>query len=72
MDLNLQNPLQVKIANLLWVADSQTAVDTILHAFGHDARVVHGMMIASNYDDIDETDLTEATEVIRRVMKRKK
>ena len=69
MNLDLQNPLQAKIADLLWVADSQVAVDAILKAFGHDAHVVHDMMIAATYDDIGENDVLEADEAIRRIMK---
>lgn len=68
MNLDLQNPLQAKIADLLWVADSQVAVDAILKAFGHDAHVVHDMMIAETYDSMDEKEFPEANAVIRQIM----
>ena len=55
MELKLQNPAQVKIADLLWVAQSQEEVNSILRVFGHDARVVYEMMIAATFDDVEDT-----------------
>jgi hypothetical protein len=55
MELKLQNAAQVKIADLLWVAESQKEVDAILRVFGHDARVVYDMMIAATYDQVEDT-----------------
>ncbi len=62
MELKLQNQDQVKIADLLWNAQSQKEVNMILRVFGHDARVVYEMMIAATYDQI--TDTPDADRVI--------
>ncbi len=56
MDLRLQNAAQTKIADMLWIAQSQKEVDSILRVFGHDARVVYEMMLAANLDQIDDTE----------------
>lgn len=63
MELKLQNEAQHKIADLLWVAQSQDEVNSILRVFGHDARVVHNMMIAAVYDDIE--DVSEASHYLK-------
>lgn len=67
MELKLQNAAQVKIADLLWVAQSQEEVNAILRVFGHDARVVHAMMIAATFDEVDNTDL--ASQVLDKFRK---
>lgn len=64
MELQLQNPAQVKIADLLWVAESQKEVDAILRVFGHDAQVVYNMMMAATYDQY--TDTPDADRVIQQ------
>ncbi len=56
MDLRLQNAAQTKIADMLWIAQSQKEVDSILRVFGHDARVVYEMMLAANLDQVDDTE----------------
>ncbi len=56
MDLRLQNAAQAKIADMLWIAQSQKEVDSILRVFGHDARVVYEMMLAANLDQVDDTE----------------
>jgi hypothetical protein len=66
MELKLQNAAQVKIADLLWVAQSQKEVDSILRVFGHDARVVYNMMIAATCDQV--TDTPDADRVIQRLI----
>lgn len=55
MELKLQNAAQVKIADLLWVAQSQEEVHSILRVFGHDARVVYELMIAATFDEVQDT-----------------
>jgi hypothetical protein len=55
MELKLQNPTQVKIADLFWVAQTEEEVNVILKVFGHDAQVVYNMMIAASYDQVDNT-----------------
>lgn len=55
MELKLQNPAQVKIADLLWVAETQEEVNVILKVFGHDARVVYELMTAATFDQIEDT-----------------
>lgn len=64
MELKLQTPDQVKIADLLWVAETQEEVNVILKVFGHDARVVYELMIAATYDQVEDT--PDADRVIQR------
>jgi hypothetical protein len=64
MELKLQNPDQIKIADLLWVAETQEEVNVILKVFGHDARVVYELMIAATYDQVEDT--PDADRVIQR------
>lgn len=66
MELQLQNPAQHKIADLLWVAQSQDEVNAILRVFGHDARVVYEMMIAATFDEVDNTH--DAQRVIQQLL----
>ena len=66
MELQLQNPMQVKIADLLWVAQTQREVTAILNTFGHDARVVYEMMIAATFDEVEHTQ--DAERVIQRLI----
>lgn len=65
MKLVLNNELQHKIADLLWDASDQEAVDTILNLWGKDAQVVYHMMVAEAIDLVDETDL--AAQIIRNL-----
>lgn len=60
MELKLQNPAQVKIADLLWSAQSQDEVNSILRVFGHDARVVYELMVAETFDDVADLQQAEA------------
>lgn len=55
MELKLQNSAQVKIADLLWTAQSQDEVNSILRVFGHDAAVVYNMMLAATFDEVEDT-----------------
>ena len=66
MELRLQNPAQVKIADLLWVAETQEEVNSILRVFGHDARVVYNMMLAATFDQVEDT--PDADRVIKRIV----
>lgn len=63
MELKLQNSAQVKIADLLWTAQSQDEVNSILRVFGHDARVVYELMIAASFDEV--TDTTQAQNILK-------
>ena len=67
MELQLQNKHQVKIADLLWEAQDEASVNLILKTFGHDARVVYNMMIASSMDQVTDTDLAE--HVLNKIFK---
>jgi hypothetical protein len=67
MELRLQNKHQVKIADLLWEAQDEASVNLILKTFGHDARVVYDMIIASTMDEVDDTDL--AKHVLNKIFK---
>lgn len=66
MELQLQNAAQHKIADLLWVAESQEEVNSILRVFGHDARVVYHMMVAATFDQVNDT--PDADMVIQRLV----
>ncbi len=66
MELRLQNPAQHKIADLLWVAQSQQEVDSILRVFGHDAYVVYHMMLAATFDEVEHTQ--DADRVIKALI----
>lgn len=66
MELQLQNAAQHRIADLLWVAESQDEVNSILRVFGHDAQVVYHMMVAATFDDVDNTH--EADMVVQRLV----
>ena len=59
MELQLQNAEQRKIADLLWVAETEREVRAILNTFGHDARVVYELMVAATFDQVTDTDLAE-------------
>ena len=59
MELKLQNAAQHKIADLLWVAQTQEEVNSILRVFGHDARVVYNMMLAATFDEVEDTHIAE-------------
>ncbi len=59
MELQLANPVQHKIADLLWAAESHAEVDKIIRVFGHDARVVYNMMVAATFDQEMSTDVAE-------------
>jgi len=65
MEFLLQNKIQHKIADLLWVARDQAAVNDICRVFGVDALIVLNMMLASYYDKIDTTDLSEP--ILKRI-----
>lgn len=66
MELQLQNAAQHKIADLLWVAQSQQEVNSILRVFGHDAHVVYNMMVAASFDEVEHTQ--DAERVIQRLI----
>ena len=66
MELQLQNAAQHKIADLLWVAQSQQEVNSILRVFGHDAYVVYNMMVAASFDEVEHTQ--DAERVIQRLV----
>lgn len=66
MELQLQNAAQHKIADLLWVAQSQQEVNSILRVFGHDAHVVYNMMVAATFDEVEHTQ--DAERVIQRLI----
>jgi hypothetical protein len=64
MELQLQNPAQHKIADLLWSAQSMDEVQQIIRVFGHDARVVYDLMVAATFDEV--TDVSNAQQVLGR------
>jgi hypothetical protein len=68
MELQLANPIQHKIADLLWAAETNAEVDKIIRVFGHDARVVYNMMLAATYDQDQSTDV--AQQLIKNILDR--
>ena len=62
MELQLRSAEQVKIADLLWAADSQAEVDRIVRVFGHDGRIVYEMLLAAHFDSVD--DVSDAKAVL--------
>lgn len=66
MELQLQNPAQHKIADLLWAAQTMDEVNAVLRVFGHDAHVVYNMMIAATFDQVDNTQ--DADRVIKALL----
>jgi len=69
MELQLQNAAQHKIADLLWVAETQQEVNSILRVFGHDAYVVYNMMVAATFDQIEN--VQDAERVIKALVDKK-
>lgn len=59
MEIEFQNDRQVKIAELMWNAENQDAVNLILKTFGHDAQVVYHMILAETYDQHVDTDIAK-------------
>ena len=66
MELKLQNPTQVAIADLLWVAETDEEVAVIRKVFGRDADIVYNMMVAATFDQY--TDTPGADRVIKRII----
>jgi len=66
MELKLQNPTQVAIADLLWVAETDEEVAVIRKVFGRDADIVYNMMVAATFDQY--TDTPDADRVIKRII----
>jgi hypothetical protein len=60
MELKLATAEQHKIADLLWVAESQEEVNSILRMFGQDARVVYELMTAAACDQVTDTELAKS------------
>lgn len=65
MKLILANSKQHMIASLLWEANTTDEVNAIIEEYGHDALVVRDLMIATAFDEIEDTDL--ADEVIKNI-----
>lgn len=60
MNLQLNNELQHKIADLLWETSTQNQIQQILDQYGADARVVYYMMVAEAIDHMDDDQLDMA------------
>jgi hypothetical protein len=65
MEIQFANQNQVKIADLMWEADSKDEVDKIISIFGHDAIVVFQMITAATFDEVGEVDI--AKEILDRI-----
>lgn len=68
MRIEFENELQVKIADLIWDADSMEDVDNIIVFFGHDGLVVYHMLIAHYFDDAE--DIGTADAVLEEIFKK--
>ena len=64
MEFQLANEHQHQIANLLREAKDMSEVRVILALHGDDAQVVYHMMMASVFDQIQDTDI--AIEVLNK------
>lgn len=60
MELKLQTAEQMKIADLLWAADSMEEVTDILRMFGAPAMVVYELMTAAAFDEVTDTELAKS------------
>lgn len=60
MELKLQTAEQMKIADLLWAADSMDEVTDILRMFGAPAMVVYELMTAAAFDEVTDTELAKS------------
>ena len=68
MEIKFENELQVKIADLIWDADSMEDVGNIIAFFGHDGLVVYHMLIAHYFDESDE--VNSAGQVVEEIFKK--
>jgi hypothetical protein len=50
-------PRQQQIADLLWVADTDDALRTILRMFGDEAKLVQEMIVLAAIDQVEDVDL---------------
>lgn len=55
--ITFATPEQVKIADLMWKADSFNEVLSIMSDYGKDGKVVYEMMMAEIFDGEDDTDI---------------
>ena len=62
--ITFATPEQVKIADLMWKADSFDEVLSIMSDYGKDGRIVYEMMMAEIFDSVDDTDV--ALEVLSK------
>lgn len=62
--ITFATPEQVKIADLMWKADSYTEVLSIMSDYGKDGKIVYEMMMAEIFDGEDDTDV--ALEVLSK------
>jgi hypothetical protein len=60
-------PRQQQIADLLWVADTDDALRTILRMFGDEAKLVQEMIVLAAIDQVEDVDLANnVIDFIRR------
>lgn len=59
MEIKFANENQVKIADLLWEAETKAEVDKIISVFGHDAIVVYTMIVAATFDQVNDVDIAK-------------
>ncbi len=65
MQIQFENQLQCRIADLFWTAPDDESVELILKSFGKEAEIVYNMIIAEVCDTEVKTDLAE--KVINRI-----
>lgn len=65
MEIQFANQRQVEIADLLWAADTQQEAAAVIRKFGHEAIVVHSMIVAAAFDEV--TDVSDAAHVLENL-----
>lgn len=67
MNIIFKNAKQVKLANMLWNADSISVVDNIVKTYGHDALIVYHMIVAESFDQCQDIDVEDAKILLNRI-----
>jgi hypothetical protein len=66
MEFELANEIQHHIADLLWEAEDDDTVKSIIREYGVDAYIVFDMMMATHFDTCMDTDVAES--ILERFM----
>lgn len=69
MKIVFANKRQCEIADLMWEAQDNDEIQQIIKKFGDDAIIVYTMMMASYYDQINDTNI--ALEILNNIFHKK-